>query len=424
METKRTISRSAIIIVWTLRIIVGVTFIVSGFVKAIDPWGSVYKFTEYFAVMGLDWMVPFATMSAFVICIYEFAFGVFLLLGCYRRVAPFALTAMMAVLLPLTLWLAITDAVADCGCFGDAIQLSNWATFMKNVVLMAALVYLCIKNRYVVNVYGVAVQWIVATLSCALPLAIAFVGYSYQPLIDFRPYKVGEHLVTHDQNAASEPEYRFVYERDGVVKEFALDSIPDDDEWTYVDRIEVGGQAEETTPMGVSITVDGIDITDSVITDVGEYMILLFPNLDDVDISYTFVINEMYDLAQSHGVNFLALTSADDATISDWKDLSMAAYEMYTIDDSVLKQIARGNPAVVYVNNGVIVWKRSLQSIPISQFENDMNDMSAIHRPLDDKKTLWSDITLYLGLMLALLAINRTHKLFKIKRPINEKKSK
>ena len=78
METKRTISRSAIIIVWTLRIIVGVTFIVSGFVKAIDPWGSVYKFTEYFAVMGLDWMVPFATMSAFVICIYEFAFGVFL----------------------------------------------------------------------------------------------------------------------------------------------------------------------------------------------------------------------------------------------------------------------------------------------------------------------------------------------------------
>lgn len=153
-------------------------------------------------------------------------------------------------------------------------------------------------------------------------------------------------------------------------------------------------------------------------------MILLFPNLDDVDISYTFVINEMYDLAQSHGVNFLALTSADDATISDWKDLSMAAYQMYTIDDSVLKQIARGNPAVVYVNNGVIVWKRSLQSIPISQFENDMNDMSAIHRPLDDKKTLWSDITLYLGLMLALLAINRTHKLFKIKRPINEKKSK
>ena len=120
METKRTISRSAIIIVWTLRIIVGVTFIVSGFVKAIDPWGSVYKFTEYFAVMGLDWMVPFATMSAFVICIYEFAFGVFLLLGCYRRVAPFALTAMMAVLLPLTLWLAITDAVADCGCFADA----------------------------------------------------------------------------------------------------------------------------------------------------------------------------------------------------------------------------------------------------------------------------------------------------------------
>ena len=66
METKRTISRSAIIIVWTLRIIVGVTFIVSGFVKAIDPWGSVYKFTEYFAVMGLDWMVPFATMSAYM----------------------------------------------------------------------------------------------------------------------------------------------------------------------------------------------------------------------------------------------------------------------------------------------------------------------------------------------------------------------
>ena len=162
------------LMVWLMRLVVGDVFVFSGFSKAIDPWGSYYKFNEYLLTLGWDNLFAQSLFASFAVPIVEFALGVLLLVGAYRRVAPVLLLLFMLVMTPLTLWLALTDAVPDCGCFGDALVLSNWATFGKNVALTAGLVFLLLLNKKVAGLYGPAVQWLVAVAACLFAFALAY----------------------------------------------------------------------------------------------------------------------------------------------------------------------------------------------------------------------------------------------------------
>ena len=180
--------------VYVLRLLVGAVFVLSGFAKAIDPWGTVYKLADYVGILHLESFAPLVTFGAFALPVVETVLGVFILLGLYRRFAPILLTAMMAVMTLLTFYLAVTDRMADCGCFGEVIVLSNWATFLKNVVLMAATIVLLKYNRRAKNVYGVGVQWVVWALTMMFTMMIEYYGYVYQPMLDFRPFKVGTKL--------------------------------------------------------------------------------------------------------------------------------------------------------------------------------------------------------------------------------------
>ena len=130
-----------------VRVLVGGTFAFSGFVKAIDPYGGYYKITEYLMALGLESLTGLALVGAIALAATEFMLGVMLIVGAHRRVAPWLTMAMLAVMTPLTLWLAVTDAVPDCGCFGDALVLTNWQTFAKNVLLLIATTFLIIYNR-------------------------------------------------------------------------------------------------------------------------------------------------------------------------------------------------------------------------------------------------------------------------------------
>lgn len=130
-------------IVVLCRLVVGAVFVFSGFVKGIDPWGSFYKFSEYFATFGMQGMENVALFGAFAVAVVEFVLGVSVLLGAFRRGGVLLTGMMMLVMLPLTLYLALTDVVPDCGCFGDAVVISNWATFWKNVVLTLMIAFWC-----------------------------------------------------------------------------------------------------------------------------------------------------------------------------------------------------------------------------------------------------------------------------------------
>ena len=404
-----------------MRLVVGGVFIFSGFTKGVDPWGTGYKITDYLNALGMDQWVPAAFFIAVALAALEFMLGIAIALGSYRRSAPVVALVMMLVMTPLTLWLAVTGAVPDCGCFGDALHLSNWATFFKNILLLLGVIYLLMFNRSMPGVYGPAVHWVVMALSFAFIMAVAYYGYFHQPLIDYRPYPVGSHLVSAaddsaGDDAAGEDDFIFIYERDGQEQHFTIDSLPnEEDGWEYVTRFRANRprgkvivQNPEADGNIAILDEEGENITIDVLTERRNNLLLLMPDLPQVGVVNSFAINELYDAATVTDVGFIGLTPATEEEIEQWKDISMAAYPIYNMDDSELKMIARGNPAVVYLQDGVITWKRTLSSLDSVDQSKEMAAWG-----MDSDKIMTELQLAYLLAMLALLVINRTHVLIK-----------
>lgn len=398
-----------------MRLVVGGVFIFSGFVKAVDTWGGYYKITEYVQALGWESLLPMAVFLAFAVAMVEFVLGVLLAVGAYRRMVPAVLLALMVVLTPLTLWLAVTNAVPDCGCFGEALHMSNWATFGKNVLLVLALVYLLRYNKDLPSVYGPAVQWMVALWTFAFIIAVAVIGYSTQPLIDYRPYAIGTQLVAATPQVEEE-DYVFVYERDGVQHEFyGLDSLPDDDDpaWTFVQRYRrpsaAAPQPADSVPQAAVAFFDGtLDVTAQLLGEPRPKVILLMPDLPRVGIAYSFVINELADFCEARDVAVWAVAAGSDAELAHWNDIAMAHYPIYQADDSEVKMLARGNAAVMYVDaRNVVQWKRTLASINPSLLDNAQNDVMRLNGRFDPDSIMMRLFTLYMVGLALLLIVNR-----------------
>jgi hypothetical protein len=276
----------------------------------------------------------------------------------------------MAVMLPLTAYIAIASPVADCGCFGDFWVLSNSATFVKNLVLTAFLVLLLIYNPKLENgVYKPAIQWMVGAWISLYFVIVALYGYNVQPMIDFRPYPVGSKILDVDTEAADSSdeaaEMKFVYERNGEQQEFTIDNLPDST-WTFVDRIEPLPDFAVDAAGGAQFLVydeNGDEATEDAITGIGTELLLVIPEPRRVDISYTYFLNELKEWADTSGVKMQCLIAADRRGIEYWKDVSMASYDVYAADDTKLKELVRGTMSLVQLEDGVITSKYTLSSI-------------------------------------------------------------
>ncbi len=399
-----------------MRLVVGGVFIFSGFTKAVDPWGSFYKVNDYLLAMGLGQWIGTALFTAVALAALEFILGVVIAVGAYRRSAPWLALLMMLVMTPLTLWLALSNAVPDCGCFGDVMHLSNWATFGKNILLLLASIYLLMFNKSLRSVYGPAVQWVVVTLSFAFIMSVAYCGYFIQPLIDYRPYPVGTRLIssTTEDTDNGEDDFIFIYSKNGEEHEFTIDSLPDEEDgWEYVTRYHArrprGKVIIQNGNSGDAISIlddEGNDVTLDVLGDSRRTVLLLFPDLPRVGVVNSFALNELNDASVTTDADVIGLTSATANEIEHWKDISMANYPIYNMDDSELKMLARGNPAVVYLEDGAIKWKRTLASLDDIEQPVELADMNKGY----DADNIITNLTLaYLLAMLALVIINRTH---------------
>ncbi len=347
-------------VVWILRVILGATFIFSGFVKGVDPWGSCIKIGEYFDVWGWDVPSALITCASFLLAGYEFVFGALLLLGCYKRVSVWALILMMAVMLPLTLYIAIASPVDDCGCFGDFLILSNTATFIKNIFISAGLVYLIFYNRRTDGLFMPYVQWIIGGLITVYILTIELYGYNIQPLLDFRRFSPGTELLA-STDSGEETVFDFIYEKDGKTEVFTIDNLPDST-WTFVDRRLVSG-SENVDDGFIVLDENGDDVTPDIIDEEGKQFIVTVPDITKVDLSCTYLINELNDFIDDRGGSLVTLLATDSAGVAWWKDVSMANNEIYNADPKLLKELARGNASLVFLENGIVKWKRTLSSI-------------------------------------------------------------
>lgn len=398
--------------VWLSRLLVGGTFTFSGLTKSIDPWGTYYKVDSYFAAMHIETGDGTALFCAFALSALELLTGVMVLLGCYRRVAAWAASAIMAMMLPLTLWIAVADPVADCGCFGDALVISNWATFWKNVVLGAACVWLVIYGRRVMTLVNPYLQWIGVVATLAFNIAVQTVGYNVQPVIDFRPFPDGTHLFESGDAGDDEGDYVFVYAKGDERREFGIDdTLPDEESgWHFVERrsLEPSVRIVRSQPESKSLRLwseDGNeDVTESAAPADGEGLLVVIPDITRLSMSSSWRLNELYDLAIARDVEMAAVAAATPARIATWRDLSLAEYPIYTAEDTELKELVRGNPGVVYLRDGEIVWKTTLSSLDTDCLERgeevEACPVSNLARP---RSAVWRRIYGYYLLVMGLL---------------------
>lgn len=370
MANKAETKVSVKIAVWILRILCGGLFIFSGFVKAIDPWGTFLKVEEYLAIFGFDVSVSLVILGVFALCAVEFIVGCFLTLGCFRKSCPIFALLIMCFMLPLSLWIAIENPVADCGCFGDAVHLSNWMTFCKNVVLTGGIIWLLTHNIAGICLIIPIFQWLAIVGSGVFILVLELTGYYYQPLIDFRDYKEGTHLFANESADSSEEPY-------GID---VFDVITGDDK-----TMEAGCE------------------------DCKE-LIVMIPKVSAVSPATTWKLNSLYQWSQDNGVKMIGIVSGNIEEIDEWEDLSMASYPIYLADDTTIQEVVRGNPGIVYLEDGIIKWKSSLSAINIDDFHStEVNKDAGTF--VDNAGILRSCVLFYLIYMAILVFISFTPRL-------------
>lgn len=370
------------------RFVLAVVFIFSGFVKAIDPFGSFYKIQDYLTAFNLIswfpgyWPLLFAVLLAAI----EFCAGIYLFLGIRRKISSTLAFLLMLVMTPLTFYLALADPVSDCGCFGDALVLTNWQTFGKNVVLLVAAVTVFRQWREITRFITLKMEWIFSMYTILFVFALSAYCLRNLPLLDFRPYKIGTNIkagmeITEGAKL-SVLETTFVMEKDGKRKEFTLDNYPDST-WTFVETrtiVKEKGYEPPIHDFAMQSLTSGTDITDSVLSSRGYTFLLVAHRIEEADDSNIDLINEIYDYSVEHGYGFYALTSSPEDAIALWCDRTGAEYPFCQMDDITLKTIIRSNPGLLLIKDGTILNKWSDSQLPDEYVLTDSLDKLELGR--------------------------------------------
>lgn len=365
--TPKTKSRLLIVGVNVCRLLLAVTFIFSGFVKANDPLGTVYKLEDYMRAMA--WFTlpdTFLLGCAVILACFEFLLGVCILFGMKRRTMSGVTLIFMVLMTLLTVYIAIANPVEDCGCFGDVLILSNGATLAKNVVLLGAAVLVSRYYRFQKDFLNASVKWFIAFASLCFIIGYAIYCIICLPVFDFRPYKVGTNL----REAVTATQQQFdvviIYEKDGKTLELTAEDDDPDSTWTYVEtrRIPIAETDLATADFYVTNT-DDEDITEDILLDEGFTFLLIIPDLTNADEGCVDKVNEIYEYAQDMGFSFYCLTaSAAPQSQTYWSEHTGAEYGYCIAEERLLKTVVRGNPGLVLLKNGVIIKKWSNYNLP------------------------------------------------------------
>ena len=354
------------------RLIVAVTFIFSGYVKAIDPLGTQYKITDYLQPLGLSGIVPdWMTLTASVaLSALEFSIGIFLLFAIRRRLTTKISLLFMVVMTLITMWIAIANPVKDCGCFGDAIKLTNFETLGKNIILLAISILLWRFPLQMVRFISKPTQWIVINYTILFSVALSIWSLWSLPLFDFRPYHIGANIEKGMEipEGAKQPQFEttFILEKNGEQKEFTIDNYPDST-WKFIDSKTIQTEEGYVPPIhdfSIEDIKNGEDITQEVLHDKGYSFLLISPNLAMADDSNFGTIDQIYEYAEDHGYRFICLTASTEKEIAKWQNITGAEYPFYTTDATTLKTMIRSNPGLMLLHNGTIIQKWSHNELP------------------------------------------------------------
>jgi triosephosphate isomerase len=357
------------------RAVLAVTFIFSGYVKAIDPLGTQYKIRDYLTALSIgDYVPDWLTLgSSVALASLEFALGIFILFAIRRRFTTRVILAFMAVMTLITVWIAIANPVSDCGCFGDAITLTNVQTLLKNVVLTACAVVVCRCRERMFRFVSENNQWIVVNYTVIYIVATSIYSLYLLPRFDFRPYHVGANIREGMEipEGAKMPRYEntFVMEKNGERREFTLDNYPDST-WTFVERkseLVEEGYVPPIHDFTITDNATGDDITQQILDDKGYTFLLVSPHLESADDTNFGDIDQLYEYCQAQGVPFYCLTASGEDAIQHWRDITGAEYPFCMSDETTLKTVIRSNPGLVLIKDGTVIRKWSHNGLPKSE---------------------------------------------------------
>ena len=357
------------------RILLVALLLFSGFVKGVDPVGGAIKIEEYLRVMGLGNLREMAPILSVALCSFEFILGGCLLMGLWKRLVAWATTIFMGVMTLLTLYLALFNPISDCGCFGDALKLTNWQTFAKNVLFMGITVVYHLTYR--TASHPLRGGFAMGAFVLLLVGWGVFVGWNLRhlPLIDFRPYKVGASLrdltMIPEDAPREEIEYLFIYEKNGLRETFNMDNLPDYS-WTYIDRQEhVISEGYKPPVMDFAIYAGGgtqgsreREVTQTLLMNESPQIWVVTPNWETTSIRASRKLNALYDWAESLGIAMYGISGSTPEESGRWRNKTAAAYPLYFCDATTIKTMARAQPTMLLVSDGVIVDKRAVRDLP------------------------------------------------------------
>ncbi len=346
------------------RIFVGILFIISGLIKLNDPLGFSYKLDEYFSepVFNMPFFVPFTVAIALFLVILEVVLGVMLLIGYKAKWTIWSLLLLVVLFTFLTFYSAYFDVVKDCGCFGDALHLTPWQSFSKDLILLFFILILFYNQKYIKPLFADKIQSVLVLASIVL---CAFMGYwvlNHLPLKDFRPYKVGTNIRKSmeipDNAPKSVVEMIFIYKVNGVDKEFTekdLMSLPEGAEFVdRKDKVIVQGYLPPIHDF--KLEIDGEDKTDMILSKEKAMLIVAY-DLEKANLAGLQKINDLYKKAIAKGYYVAILTGSSADAIADLKKKYGFTFDVLFCDATALKTVERANPSFVLLNYGTVTQK-------------------------------------------------------------------
>lgn len=355
------------------RTLLALTFLFSGFVKAVDPLGTVYKIQDYLheGFGGVfQWAIPAAGVAAVCLIALEWLLGIAMLLNVRTQWTSWITLLFYCIMTPLTLYIAIANPVSDCGCFGDALVITNWQTFWKNIILLLLSICLVICRKAIPELFSWWME-IIITLA-ALGSVAGIMGYSYThlPQIDFRPYKVGNHIPTlmeiPDDAEVDQYEITLIYAKDGKEQTFTLENYPKGDpEWTFVDQKSVLIKKGYVPPIhDFEIeTLEGDYITQDILESEEPIALVVMYDLTKTD---TTQLEKLMHMIHEYPRVYFLTASGEEEIFAFAEELGWdeeTTYSTFCFTDPItLKTIVRANPGVIVVHNGTIIDKYNLKN--------------------------------------------------------------
>lgn len=366
-EQIKTVSRGKKVLIFLFRILVGAVFAFSGFVKAVDPLGSCYKFTDYFTLaFNMPELSAFSLPLAFILAALEFTTGIMLIFNLKPRWAVWLSFAFMVVFLPLTLYIALENPVHDCGCFGDALVMDNWTTFFKNVVLTILILYLVFNRKKMDNPLSDNVELGISAAVFLMAIVFQHFMLRHLPIFDFRPYKIGnniaEKMAVPDGAERDEYSTKLIYKNSvtGEVKEFSSSDYPwNDSTWVWQDTKSVlvkKGYQPEIHDFTIQDST-GTDYTERVLNYEKPVLLVVTHKLEKSDEDGLDMLRHLQNYALKNDFLIIGLTSSNWDKIQEVKSEFSVDFPFFQTDDITLKTIVRANPGIVKLEKGTVTGK-------------------------------------------------------------------